>query len=610
MRAVEPRRGSSSRSTARVLPSSSCPRTKRERVAAARIGDRDARVARARRCRPECPGRPRTGRPARAGTALRCRRDRTRTGRPTSAARRSCPRAPFRRAGSRSLPARAAAARRRRRRSSPRPAARSGAAAAWTRWSYSTTSAAARHCRPRTVMRPGIARAGADQVDDARRRHRVCRSRRRVRRRLQRACASARISPAPSARSCAPTRAPSARGVRRGPLARLAHGAAAVERDDDRNQLERVAVDRRRERADRRLAAAAERFDERALRLSAAPAVRIVDRAPRRAARASSSSRISIATMPWPGAGTQAAAGSVIEIRDANPSRRSPAAASTMASWAPSSSLRRRVSRLPRIGANRAPGNSRVELRDAPHAAGADRRRLRRGAPRASVDRVDVGCAGAEPAPARAARPRRAGLSRGSTPAIVRPSGSTAGMSLLLWTARSMSPPEQRVLDFLDEEPLAADLRERRVLQAIARRLDDDDAARRAAGGGDPRRDGVGLPQRELAAARAESEFLSGSAGMAHSSARHAAEVRAREAFHISAMRIEISAAEFNDRTAAAPACRALESGHRDGTAVRANLSICPSAPCIDIHHTAGRHQRAHVLQPESLRPECPAPAE
>ena len=44
---------------------------------------------------------------------------------------------------------------------------------------------------------------------------------------------------------------------------------------------------------------------------------------------------------------------------------------------------------------------------------------------------------------------------------------------------------EQRVLDFLDEQPLAADLRERRVLQPIAGGLDDDDAARGSAGSRD-----------------------------------------------------------------------------------------------------------------------------
>ena len=55
------------------------------------------RVPRWRRAHPE---RPRTARAARRGTALPRRRGRTRTGRPTSAAPPSCPRAPSRRAGS------------------------------------------------------------------------------------------------------------------------------------------------------------------------------------------------------------------------------------------------------------------------------------------------------------------------------------------------------------------------------------------------------------------------------------------------------------------------------------------------------------------------------
>ena len=72
------------------------------------------------------------------------------------------------------------------------------------------------------------------------------------------------------------------------------------------------------------------------------------------------------------------------------------------------------------------------------------------------------------------------GSSRGSTAATSRPSGSTAGMSFALWTARSISPLEQRVLDFLDEQPLAAGFGQRRALQPIAGRLDDDDLDARA----------------------------------------------------------------------------------------------------------------------------------
>ena len=71
-----------------------------------------------------------------------------------------------------------------------------------------------------------------------------------------------------------------------------------------------------------------------------------------------SSSRISIATIPCPGAGTHTLAGRVSEMREVNPSRRSPAAASTSAACSPLSSLRKRVSRLPRMGVKCAPGNT------------------------------------------------------------------------------------------------------------------------------------------------------------------------------------------------------------------------------------------------------------
>jgi len=63
---------------------------------------------------------------------------------------------------------------------------------------------------------------------------------------------------------------------------------------------------------------------------------------------------------------------------------------------------------------------------------------------------------------------------------------------------------EKGVFDFLDEQPLAADIRQRRLLKPIARSLDDDDVAQRAAGGFDLGFDRIRLPQRELAATRAE----------------------------------------------------------------------------------------------------------
>ena len=60
---------------------------------------------------------------------------------------------------------------------------------------------------------------------------------------------------------------------------------------------------------------------------------------------------------------------------------------------------------------------------------------------------------------------------------------------------------EQRVLDLLDEEPLAAGLRQRRVLEPVAGCLDRHQLRARSAILDEPR-DGSRLPERELAAAR------------------------------------------------------------------------------------------------------------
>src|SRR5581483_8215363 len=70
--------------------------------------------------------------------------------------------------------------------------------------------------------------------------------------------------------------------------------------------------------------------------------------------------------------------------------------------------------------------------------------------------------------------------------------------------------PQQRLLDFLHEQALAADFGQRRVLQPVARRPDDHDAALRSTGFGNPRGNGVRLPQGELAAARPKAQFRSG----------------------------------------------------------------------------------------------------
>ena len=156
------------------------------------------------------------------------------------------------------------------------------------------------------------------------------------------------------------------------------------------------------------------------------------------AARADSVSvspaRVSTATMPCPGAGRQASASIGIETRSPRPSRSSPATASTSRSWSPASSLRSRVPTLPRTRPNSARGHARRNC--------ATRRTLplpTRGAappsgPFPTADSVD---GGATPAGSTTAS---RGSARGRTAAIASPAGSSAGMSLALCTARSMSP--------------------------------------------------------------------------------------------------------------------------------------------------------------------------
>ena len=61
---------------------------------------------------------------------------------------------------------------------------------------------------------------------------------------------------------------------------------------------------------------------------------------------------------------------------------------------------------------------------------------------------------------------------------------------------------QQRILDFLDEQSLAADLRQPRFRQPVAGRLDDDDVALDAGALAQQGGNRVCLPARELAAAR------------------------------------------------------------------------------------------------------------
>ncbi len=221
--------------------------------------------------------------------------------------------------------------------------------------------------------------------------------------------------------------------------------------------------------AEGNLAVAPERLDQRPFRGQRHARLLVVNRRDPSTEPQRSSARVSTATMPWPGAGTQRSTGMAAEIRASR-------------SKAPQSGAREheRVEladvQLPQarihVAANRCEGGARhsaSQLRDPPDAAGPDRPAARR---RGCDDRRQASPLRGAPAGKTSAS---RGSSRGSVAAIVRPSGMSEGRSLALWTARSISPTQQRVLEILDEEPLAANLAERRVLQAVAGRLDDDE---------------------------------------------------------------------------------------------------------------------------------------
>ena len=289
--------------------------------------------------------------------------------------------------------------------------------------SYTTTSARRSSSAPRTVMQPGVAGSGADQVDghpsrDPRRadpdvgeqrcaalarrggrRPTVAADRGGVRRPTHVACA-ARCRPSSDASSASSTIAPSSR--------------------------------RRRERAARQVAAAAELGEERPLGVEGARA-----RRRRRSRRACASGRGVVgAALDRERAlpdlrqhhrrlehlGRVVAQAEAVERGDARrPPRRSRAPCS------------RRVGMLPRSSANARSGRS---------AASWARRRT-------------------EPVPTRAAasagrrassrRARRAGRPVPGTPPSTRPSGVTAGRSLAECTARSAVPRPHGLLDLLHE---------------------------------------------------------------------------------------------------------------------------------------------------------------
>ena len=148
--------------------------------------------------------------------------------------------------------------------------------------------------------------------------------------------------------------------------------------------------------------------------------------------------RISMPRAPWPAAGNISVGAKTWRIRAPSSRRLSPAAASTMPAYWPSSSLRSRVSRLPRRGSMRRSGRSaRIST-------------VRR--------RLDVPTTAPCGRSARLANWGETKASRGSsrsiTQASAKPSGRSMGTSLRECTARSARPSSSAVSSSFTNRPL------------------------------------------------------------------------------------------------------------------------------------------------------------
>ena len=143
---------------------------------------------------------------------------------------------------------------------------------------------------------------------------------------------------------------------------------------------------------------------------------------------AASASRHSIASAPWPTAGSISSGIRISLASSALPRRSRPHSASTSASTSPEASLSSRVPTLPRIGA----------IAKSPRYRSNWARRRNDAVPiRAPRGRSARPLPPRETSPLRETRTSR-GSSRASTQPIARPAGSTVSMSLSECTARSI----------------------------------------------------------------------------------------------------------------------------------------------------------------------------
>ena len=162
--------------------------------------------------------------------------------------------------------------------------------------------------------------------------------------------------------------------------------------------------------------------------------------------------QISMPKAPCPAAGSMLALAKVWAMRCPRPKRFKPAAANTIAAYCPSSSLRKRVSRLPRSGAifksGRKAFKSATRRRlDVPTTAPCGKScRLWVWLGRDVAAPICCGCCGNTNA--------SCGSSRSITQANSKPAGSSIGTSFRLCTARSARPSASAVSSSLTNSPL------------------------------------------------------------------------------------------------------------------------------------------------------------
>ena len=286
------------------------------------------------------------------------------------------------------------------------------------------------------------------------------------------------------------------------------HGTAPVGRRDNRDELERFFIERRRQRADWRLAATSKGRHQRSLGREGDSGQPVVDRAPPRV----------VCRRRPPGSPP-------LRYPVLAPARRRMRAApSRSATRSPAVAIRRRRERAHRTGPRRA---CEAACRGCRESAGSERSAAAATAARCAAR---CSCRSRATVPGQRERldDRRNPSGSGSQPDLLGPGREDHRVARVFPRQRRRDrqtvgqhdrhvlaavdgqvdlAAEKGVLELLDEEAFPAGLGERRVLQTVARCLDRHQPARPSRRLCNPGGDGVGLPQRKLAAAGTESEL-------------------------------------------------------------------------------------------------------